>query len=136
MPECLRGQPCSFGLRKLWFRHEPKRKSAALINKQGYEQRPLFLSLFPSQVEQFKERFGHEDYLEWSQGPVRVLAPQIKRSFSDGRSLFDREELPEDTIFNAWALSVRRARPRRFPCSGGMLRFEASGNCERSRGVG
>ena len=68
------------------------------LRRQGFDWVPIDPGGFcPSQVEAFKRRFGHDDYMGYFNAPHRFVGIPIEKTWSDARSLYPREELPQDT---------------------------------------
>ena len=83
----------------------PRENLLSSLRRQGYEKPPLDCGAFcPSQLEAFKQRFGHADYRTWFNAPHRFVSLRMDRQFADARALYPRETPPPDTDFDAWGV--------------------------------
>ena len=82
----------------------PRDNLLQTLNRQGYEWIPLDINLCPSQVEAFKKRFGHDNYLKYFNVPVRTVNIRMVSTYTDGRELFINEELPDNTDIDEWGV--------------------------------
>ncbi len=87
----------------------PRENLLRTLRRQGFDEVPLDPSGFcSSQLEAFKARFGHDDYLSFFNTPHRFVGVPVDRHFTDGRSLYRREELPEDIAFSDFGVGHSR----------------------------
>lgn len=83
----------------------PRENLLRAMRREGFETVPLASGGFcPSQVEAFKKRFGHGDIDGWFGNPFRYVGLPQEATYSDGRALYPREELPDDVTFNSWGV--------------------------------
>ena len=74
------------------------------LKRKGYNKVPVDFVLCDSQIQNFKEKFGHvdfESFFEMSHRPVEI---EVKKNYKNGFKLFHREELPEDTKFDEYGI--------------------------------
>jgi len=81
----------------------PRENLLKALRREGPEFVPVDMGLCPSQVEAFKERFGHEDYASYFGLPYRGDWIPYMPTFEDGRELHGRE-LPEEITFDGWGV--------------------------------
>lgn len=74
------------------------------LRRQGFDFVPLALDLCPSQVEAFKQRFGHTDYAAFFQVSHRYANLPLQAAFTDGHRLYPRETLPSDVSFDLFGV--------------------------------
>ncbi len=82
----------------------PRDNLLRTLRRQGFETVPLDISLCPSQVEAFKKRFGHDDYLSWFKVPHRFAGVPMNPGYRDGRALYRRETLPEGASIDVFGV--------------------------------
>lgn len=82
----------------------PRDNLLRTLRRQGFETVPLDIAMCPSQVEAFKKRFGHEDYLSWFKVQFRFADVSMKPGYTDGRALYKRETLPEGTTIDVFGV--------------------------------
>jgi len=84
------------------------------LRREGVTKVPVDFELCDSQVETFKKKFGHNDYpayFEQFHRPVELL---INNNFDDGRKLYKRETLPEDTEFDCYGVGHSKGSEKAF----------------------
>lgn len=83
----------------------PRENLLRTMRRQGFEWVPVSSGGFcPSQIEAFKQRFGHDDYAGWFGNPLRGCSVPIEAAYRDARALYTREVPPADTVFDAWGV--------------------------------
>lgn len=82
----------------------PRENLMRSLRREGYDDLPLHLYFCPAQIQAFRSRFGHEDYLGYFDVPIRPVLTGLRATFTDGRALFKREQLPADTWFNGFGI--------------------------------
>lgn len=79
------------------------------LRRQGFDSVPVASGGFcPSQVDAFKKRFGHTNIADWFGNPFREVNLPHEATYTDGRALYPRETLPDDTRFDAWGVGHSR----------------------------
>jgi len=73
------------------------------LRREGPECVPVDMGLCPSQVADFKERFGHEDYGSYFGMAYRGNWIPYMPTYEDGRELHGRD-LPEEITFDGWGV--------------------------------
>jgi len=58
----------------------------------------------PSQIENFRRRFGHDDFESYLGLSHRKIEIPVKRNYIDGHKHFHREILPESTLFDEYGI--------------------------------
>ncbi len=91
-------------LNKGRFMATPRDNLLRTMRRQGFETVPLDISLCPAQVEAFKKRFGHADYISWFKVPFRHAGVPMQAGYKDGRALFRRETLPENAQIDVFGV--------------------------------
>lgn len=87
----------------------PRENLLRTMRRQGFESVPVESGGFcPSQEEAFKKRFGNDDVAGWFGNPFRDVGLPHEATYTDGRALYPREVLPEDTQFDAWGIGHSR----------------------------
>lgn len=74
------------------------------LRREGFEQVPLDYWLCDSQIEAFRNRFGHADYPSWFGLSHRMFEMEVAKNFSNGFELYKRENLPADTRFDEYGI--------------------------------
>jgi len=79
------------------------------LRRQGFDRVPLDSGAFcTSQLEAFRKRFGHDDYRSFFNCPFRFVNVPAEATFTDGRALYPREELPADIDFDQYGVGHSR----------------------------
>jgi len=87
----------------------PRENLLRSLRRQGFETVPVAAGGFcPSQVEAFEKRFGHRNVADWFGDPYRGIWVSLQQTYSDGRALYKRESLPEDTHIDPWGVGHSR----------------------------
>jgi uroporphyrinogen decarboxylase len=74
------------------------------LRREGVETVPVDFDFCPSQVDAFEKRFGHRDYHGFFDLFHRNEFIRLEPGFSDGRALYTKEVLPEDTVIDSWGV--------------------------------
>jgi len=82
----------------------PREDLLRCLRRQGFEKVHVDFVFCPSQIEDFRKRFGNEDYETYLGLSHRKIEIPVKRNFTDGRNHFPREILPESTVFDEYGI--------------------------------
>lgn len=83
----------------------PRENLLRALRRQGFDSVPLDCGGFcPSQVEAFKQRFGHTNIAEYFNAPSRCVGIPQEKTWTDAKKLYPREELPPGTDISAWGI--------------------------------
>jgi len=74
------------------------------LRRQGFDRVHMDFVFCPAQIESFRRRFGHEDYETYFGLSHRKIEIPVKKNFTDGRTLYHREVLPEATVFDEYGI--------------------------------
>ncbi len=74
------------------------------LRRQGFERVPVDFWFCESQIRDFRERFGHDDYETWFGLSHRRIEMEVKKNYANGFDLYKRETLPEDTVFEEYGI--------------------------------
>jgi uroporphyrinogen decarboxylase len=74
------------------------------LKRKGSEKAHVDFVFCPSQVEDFRRRFGNDDYESYLGLSHRKLEIPVKRNFTDAREHFSREILPDSTVFDEYGI--------------------------------
>jgi uroporphyrinogen decarboxylase len=58
----------------------------------------------PSQIENFRKRFGHDDYETYLGLSHRKIEIPVKKNYTNGQKHFPREILPDSTVFDEYGI--------------------------------
>lgn len=75
----------------------PRENLLRTLRREGFDSVPVDFVLCEHQIIAFKKRFEHDDYETYFGMSHRPIELAVKKSFTDGRALYKRELLPEDT---------------------------------------
>ena len=78
----------------------PRENLIRTARRQGFEWIPVDVLLCDSQVEDFKKKFGDIDYFDWFGVDFRWVTLTEHPGYTNGRLLYHRESLPDDTIID------------------------------------
>ena len=84
------------------------------LHRKGFEKVHVDFVFCESQIERFRERFGHSDYETYFGLTHRKLEIPVKRNFSNGQNQFHREKLPESTLFDEYGIGHSKGSPAAF----------------------
>ncbi len=82
----------------------PREDLLRCLRRKGFEKVHIDFVFCPSQIEDFRKRFGNDDYESFMGLSHRKVEIPVRRNFSDGRNLFPREVLPASTIFDEYGV--------------------------------
>lgn len=75
------------------------------LRRQGFDRVPIDPTGFcPSQIDAFKQRFGHDDIHGWFGSSHRNVWLPLQRTYTDPAILYPRETLPVDTDVDDWGV--------------------------------
>ena len=74
------------------------------LRREGFGHVPVDFWLCDSQIDAFREKFGHVDYESWFNLSHRRIEMEVKRNYANGFDLFKREILPSDTKFDEYGI--------------------------------
>ena len=86
----------------------PRENVKRTLRREGFSSVPLDYVLCDSQIESFKEKHGHDDYQAFFGMGHRSFEMNVQKNYSDGRSLFKREQIPEDTRIDEYGIGHSR----------------------------
>jgi uroporphyrinogen decarboxylase len=86
----------------------PRQDLLRCLRRQGFNKVHVDFVLCDSQIADFEKRFGNSDYESFFGLSHRRLELDIKRNFTDGRTLYTREILPESTEFDEYGIGHSR----------------------------
>ncbi len=92
----------------------PRENIIRTLRRKGFEKIPVDYVLCESQINDFKERFGHTDYESYFGLSHRSFELKPKINYSDGFQLFRRETLPSDTKFDEYGIGHSKGSPAAF----------------------
>ncbi len=82
----------------------PREDLLRCLRRQGFDKVHVDYVFCPSQIEDFRKRFGNNDYETYFGLSHRKTEIPVNRNFTDGRKLFPRETLPESTVFDEYGI--------------------------------
>ena len=83
----------------------PRENLLRTLRRQGFDWVPVDSGGFcPSQVEAFKQRFGHTHIAEFFGNPSRAICTRLNPTFTEPKALYTNEELPERIDFDAFGI--------------------------------
>lgn len=82
----------------------PREDLLRCLRRKGFEKVHVDFVFCPSQIEDFRKRFGNDDYESFMGLSHRKVEIPVRRNFYDGRKLFPREILPESTTFDEYGV--------------------------------
>ncbi len=74
------------------------------LRRKGSEKVHVDFVFCPAQIENFKKRYGHEDYEAFFGLSHRKIEIPVKRNFTEGQKHFPREILPAGTVFDEYGI--------------------------------
>jgi uroporphyrinogen decarboxylase len=87
----------------------PRANLLRTLRREGFETVPLDCGGFcPSQVDAFKERFGHTDMAGFFNVPHRGVGLPMEKTWTDAKALYPREELPADAAIDVFGVGHSR----------------------------
>ncbi len=92
----------------------PREDLLRCLRRKGFEQVHTDFVFCKSQIEAFRQRFGHSDYESFFGLSHRKLEIPVKINYSDGQKLFPRETLPESTVFDEYGIGHSKGSAAAF----------------------
>ena len=86
------------------MKNTPRENLLNTLRRKGFDYTPVDFKFCDSQVEDFKKRFGHDDYRTYLGMSHREVEVPLIRNYSDPRALFLRETLPVDIEFDEYGI--------------------------------
>lgn len=74
------------------------------LRREGFEKVHLDYVFCKSQIDAFKQKFGHSDFESYLGLSHRKVEIPVKENYKNGSTLFTREELPDSTIFDEYGI--------------------------------
>ena len=74
------------------------------LKRKGFNKVPLDFVFCDSQIQAFKDKFGHNDFESFFEMSHRPVELEVKKNYKNGHDLFLREQLPEDTKFDEYGI--------------------------------
>lgn len=84
--------------------NSPRQDLLRCLHRKGFDKVHTDFVFCDSRIKDFEKRFGNTDYESFFGLSHRRLEIGIKRNFEDGRNLYQREILPESTIFDEYGI--------------------------------
>jgi len=82
----------------------PREDLLRCLRRKGFEQVHVDYVFCSSQIEAFKQRFGHADYETYLGLSHRKIEIPVKKNFADGQKHFLRENVPASTVFDEYGI--------------------------------
>ena len=82
----------------------PRENIIKCLRREGFEKVPVDYVLCDSQIETFRKREGHIDYPSFFGMCHRSFEMNVQKNYEDGRELYKREILPEDTLIDEYGI--------------------------------
>jgi len=82
----------------------PREDLLRCLRREGFENVHADYVFCQSQIDSFRNRYGHSDYETHLGLSHRKLEIPVKRNYSDGRKLFHREAVPDSTVFDEYGI--------------------------------
>ncbi len=92
----------------------PREDLIRCLRREGFENVHLDYVFCTSQIEAFKQRFGHTDFETHLGLSHRKIEIPVKRNFTEGQNHFPREILPESTVFDEYGIGHSKGSPAAF----------------------
>ena len=92
----------------------PREDLLRCLHRKGFDKVHTDYVFCESQIERFKERFGHSDYETYFGLSHRKLEIPVKKNYSDGRKQFQRETLPDSTVFDEYGIGHSKGSAAAF----------------------
>ncbi len=87
----------------------PRENLLRSLRRQGFDWVPVDCGAFcPSQVDAFRNRFGHENYRSYFESPFASMGIPTVKQYGDPLALYPRETLPEDISFDDFGVGHSR----------------------------
>lgn len=82
----------------------PRENILKALRREGYHHIPVDYVLCQSQIDSFRNKFGHEDYQSYFGMDHRSFEMNVQRNYTHGPDLFKRELLPEHITFDEYGI--------------------------------
>lgn len=92
----------------------PRENILKTLRREGFESVPVDFVLCSSQIDRFKQRFGHEDYQSYFGLCHRSFEMNVKRNYTFGPDQFKREVLPDSTVFDEYGIGHSKGSAAAF----------------------
>jgi uroporphyrinogen decarboxylase len=92
----------------------PREDLLRCLRREGFEKVHLDYVFCTSQIEAFRQRFGHSDFETYLGLSHRKLEIPVKKNFADGQKHFPREIVPADTVFDEYGIGHSKGSPAAF----------------------
>jgi len=92
----------------------PRENMITALKRKGFESVPVDFVFCQSQIDDFRKRFGHEDYQSYFGMCHRPVEMNVQRNYSFGPDLFKREKLPESTVFDEYGIGHSKGSAAAF----------------------
>ena len=92
----------------------PREDLIRCLHRKGFDKVHADYVFCESQIERFKERFGHSDYETYFGLSHRKFEIPVKKNYSDGRKQFPRETLPDSTVFDEYGIGHSKGSAAAF----------------------
>lgn len=94
--------------------HTPGEDLLWCLRRKGFTKVHVDFVFCESQIESFREKFGHTDYETYFGLTHRKLEIPVRKNFVDGRDQFIREKLPESTVFDEYGIGHSKGSAAAF----------------------
>jgi len=84
------------------------------LHRNGFEKVHKDFVFCESQIEAFKNRFGHSDYETYFGLTHRKLEIPVKKNYAEGHKQFYRETLPDSTVFDEYGIGHSKGSSAAF----------------------
>ena len=92
----------------------PRENILKALRREGFDTVPVDFVLCDSQVDEFKNRFGHSDYETYFGMSHRPFEMNVQRNYTFGPDLFKRETLPDSTVFDEYGIGHSKGSSAAF----------------------
>jgi uroporphyrinogen decarboxylase len=92
----------------------PREDLLRCLRRNGFEKVHVDYVFCESQIEGFRQRFGHPHFETYFGLSHRKLEIPVKKNYSDGRKHFPREILPDSTVFDEYGIGHSKGSPAAF----------------------
>ena len=92
----------------------PRENIIRTLRRDGFDSVPVDFVFCESQIEDFKERFGHDDYRSFFGLSHRPVEIPIKKTYKNALDLYRREKLPEDVDIDEFGIGHSKGSEKAF----------------------
>jgi uroporphyrinogen decarboxylase len=92
----------------------PRENILKALRREGFESVPVDFVLCQSQIENFRKKFGHDDYETHFGLCHRSFEMNVQRNYTFGPDHFKREVLPESTVFDEYGIGHSKGSAAAF----------------------